>query len=161
MNELPPAGGFGQQPAPMAQVAFGPMAAGTPGVKPRPQNAFVVGILPLLISFFGSTMLNIIAAILGLYMLSPVGTFVQLGCIIWYAVSAMRALDELRRATNNPTLARWPTLIPLLGSVYWLTTVPGEVRKSKELSGLQPVNQSLFLYLLFPVFAIQRDLNEL
>lgn len=164
MNEQPPAGGFGVQTAAQpyaAPIAFGPMQVGQAGILPRPQSAFVAGILPIIISFFTKTALGIVGALLELYQLSLVGELVQLACIVWFAINAMRALGDLRAATNHARFPRWPTLIPLLGSIYWLSAVPGEVRKAKEAHGLPGTNRNLLWYLLFPVFAIQRDLNDL
>ena len=73
----------------------------------------------------------------------------------------LRTLDDLRRTTNDIAFVRWPTLLPLIGSVYWLTAVPSEVRRAKQMRGLGNTTQNLALYFLFPVFALQRDLNEL
>lgn len=160
----PPAGGFGAlAPLAQAEVRFGPMqtAQAHAGMRPRARSAFLAGFLPLIVAFFGSNAVNVVTAVLELYQLYMLGSLIQLACVIWYAGNAMRELEELQIATNNPTFLRWPTLIPIFGSIYWLTAVPAELRRARELHGLPPAGQNPFLYLFFPVFALQRDLNEL
>jgi hypothetical protein len=145
------------------QVAFGPMQPNAiyAGAKPLRQSAFVIGILPILIGWFGSTALNIAGGMLEVYPIAMAGQLVQFACIIWYAASAMRAIEDLRRATNNPSFSRWPTLIPFIGIIYWITSVHAEMRRAKEMHGLHAPPRNQVFYFLFPVFAIQSDLNDL
>jgi hypothetical protein len=39
--------------------------------------------------------------------------------------------------------------------------VPKEVQKAKQMRGMQPTSRNIVLYLLFPVFALQSDLNDM
>jgi hypothetical protein len=73
----------------------------------------------------------------------------------------MKCLDEMRNAAGNPAFPRWPVFIPIYNLIYWLTMVPKEVQKAKQMRGMQPTSRNIVVYFLFPVFALQGDLNDL
>ena len=52
-------------------------------------------------------------------------------------------------------------IIPIYNWIYWLTMVPKEVQKAKQMRGMQPTSRNLALYFFFPVFALQADLNDM
>jgi hypothetical protein len=160
----PPAGGFGGP----AQGAFGPMqlaavpyAGATGAVRPTARNAFVCGVLPLLVAFAGTTVFALLAALLEVGPLVLVAQAIQLGCSIWFLFNMMRGLHEMRSAAQNTRFPRWPVFIPIYSIIYWVSMVPAEVRKAKQMRGVAPTSRNIALYFLFPVVALQGDLNDL
>jgi hypothetical protein len=153
-------GAYGQMGGAM-QGMPGMGYAGGAGAKPTMRNAFAFGLLPELVLIFLPTIISIIAGITGLDILySLIGLF-NLACYVWWSLNGLKALNELRNAAGNPTMARWPGIVPVYQWLFYLTVVPKEVMKAKQMRGLQPTHKSLALYFLFPVFALQGDLNEL
>jgi hypothetical protein len=164
----PPAGGFGGQ----MQAGFGQMQGamqgmpgmgygGAPGAKPTMRSAVMFGLVPELVYILVPTFIGIIAGIVGVAELSYLGSLVQLGALVWWIMNMLKALNEMRNAAGNPSFPRWPIIIPIYNLIYWLTMVPKEVQKAKQMKGLQPSNRSLALYFFFPVFALQSDLNDI
>jgi hypothetical protein len=156
----PPPGGFGaMSPGPgVMQPAFG-ATGGTS--RPTTRNAFVVGVLPLIIAFFGTVVCVGLSALLDAGVFVFLAQLVQLGCTIWFLISMMKGLRELRSAANNLAFPRWPVFMPVYNIIYWVTMVPAEVKRAKQLRGLPPTTSHVALYFLFPVLALQSDLNDL
>lgn len=164
----PPAGGFGGQ----MQGAFNQMGAamqgmpgmgyaGGAGAKPTMRNAFVFGLVPIIVAVIGSTVFGILASVLEVGAIALLGNLVYLAGMIWFLVNMLKALDEMRNAAGNPTFPRWPVFIPVYNWIYFLSMVPKEVQKAKQMRGMQPVTRNVILYFFFPVFALQSDLNDL
>lgn len=176
----PPAGqpaGYGQQPAGgfggAVQGAFGQMQQGLQGVpgmgfggapsgaKPTARNAFVVGLLPEIILMIMPTIFGTIAGITEIYAIAYVGQLIDLAVVVWFLINMLRALDEMRNAAGNPTFPRWPIFIPVYQWIYFITMVPKEVQKAKQMRGMQPTSRHIVLYFFFPLFALQSDLNDM
>lgn len=156
-------GAFGQM-----QQGMGAGFGGAPGAKPTLRNAFMFGLLPEIVMIVVPRILNTVGwAVDGpdggiVYMImSLVGGLANLGCAIWLLLNCLKALNEMRNAAGNPGFPRWPIIIPIYNWIYWLTMVPKEVQKAKQMRGMQPTTRNLALYFFFPVFALQADLNDM
>jgi hypothetical protein len=165
----PPAGGFGaamggafNQMQQGMQGVPGMGYAGAPsGAKPTMRNAFIIGILPMILLGVFPTIFGTIAGITEIYALAHIGNLLNLGVMVWFLLNALKALDEMRNAAGNPAFPRWPIFIPIYSLIYFLTMVPKEVQKAKQMRGMQPTSRHIVLYLFFPIFALQSDLNDL
>jgi hypothetical protein len=131
------------------------------GAKPTMRNAFVVGILPEILLGVFPGVFGGIAGALDLGFIALIGNLFDLGVLIWFLINMMRALDEMRNAAGNPAFPRWPVFIPIYQLIYFLTMVPKEVQKAKQMRGLQPTSRSIVMYFLFPLYALQSDLNDM
>jgi hypothetical protein len=131
------------------------------GAKPTMRNAFVVGILPEIVMFVVPPIFATIAGIVEIAPIAYIGNLVNLAALVWWILNMMKCLDEMRNAANNPGFPRWPVFIPIYNLIYWLTMVPKEVQKAKQMRGMQPTSRNIVMYFLFPVFALQGDLNDL
>ena len=158
-----PAGGFGGA----MQGAFGQMGGGMQGMvgaaggKPSVRNAFVVGILPLIIGFVASSVFGTLAGVLEVGLLGLVGQLIFFACDIWWLINIIKMVNELKAVTRNPGFAWWPIFIPIYG-LYWVCIMlPQEVTKAKQMSGLQQPARGIALYFLVPGFALAADLNEI
>jgi len=161
----PPGGGFGGA----MQGGFGQMQqggqmgyGGAPGgAKPTMRNAFMFGLLPQLLMFFIPNIIGGIASAIDVPILGLVGSILNLAFLIWFLINMLKALDEMRNAAGNPGFPRWPIIIPIYNWIYWLTMVPKEVQKAKQMRGMQPTSRNIALYFFLPVFALQSDLNDM
>lgn len=152
-------GAFGQMQQGMGQM--GPGFGGAPGAKPTMRNAFMFGLLPEILAFVVPQILSGVAQATELYFIAYIGSLINLACGIWLLLNALKALNEMRNAAGNPGFPRWPIIIPIYNWIYWLTMVPKEVQKAKQMRGMQPTSRNLALYFFFPVFALQADLNDM
>jgi hypothetical protein len=134
---------------------------GGAGMKPTMRNAFVFGLVPELVYIFVPGIFVGIANAVDIGAIALVGNLVQLGALIWFLMNMLKGLNEMRNSAGNPAFPRWPIIIPIYNWIYWLSMVPKEVMKAKQMRGLQPTHRSLALYFFFPVFALQSDLNDL
>jgi hypothetical protein len=152
------AGGFGQMQGQM----MGPGGfAGGAGAKPTMRNAFMFGLLPEICAFVIPQILTGVANATEIYAIAYVGSLINLACGIWLLLNALKALNEMRNAAGNPGFPRWPIIVPIYNWIYWLTMVPKEVQKAKQMRGMQPTSRNMALYFFFPVFALQADLNDM
>lgn len=135
--------------------------AGGAGAKPQMRNAFVFGIVPVLLMFIGPSLFGFLASMLEIGAIALIGNLVYLGGLIWFLLNMLKALNEMRNAAGNPAFPRWPIFIPVYNWIYFISMVPKEVMKAKQMRGLQPMHKSVALYFFFPVFALQSDLNEI
>lgn len=131
------------------------------GAKPTLRNAFVIGIVPLIVSFLGSFIFSFLAGMLDIPALGIIGSVIQLAMSIWLLINLLKCLDEMRNAAGNPAFPRWPIIVPIYNLIYMLMMVPKEMQKAKQMRGMQPTTRNLALYFFFPVFALQSDLNDL
>jgi hypothetical protein len=155
-GQQPPAGGFGaamQGCFGGMQQAFGAATAG--GARPRVRNAFVSGLLFLIIWVFGSGIINTLAGILELPILYSVGSLVTFACWVWSWVLWVGMAKEARAI--NPAVQVWTWIFWFLPSIM---TRP-EIVKAKQMAGSQAPARSFVLYLFFPHFALAKDLNDL
>lgn len=135
--------------------------AGGAGAKPTMRNAFVFGLVPILVAAIGPVPFGILASALDIGAIALLGNVVYLGGMVWFLLNMLKALNEMRNAAGNPTFPRWPIFIPVYNWIYFISMVPKEVMKAKQMRGLQPTTKHVVLYFLFPVFALQSDLNEI
>lgn len=158
-------GAFGQMQQGMQQAApgmgYGGAPGAAPGAKPTARNAFVVGLLPEILLGVMPTIFGTIAGITEIYAIAYVGQLIDLAVAIWFLINMLKALDEMRNAAGNPAFPRWPIFIPIYQWIYFLTMVPKEVQKAKQMRGMQPTTRNIVLYFLFPLFALQSDLNDM
>jgi hypothetical protein len=152
---------FGQMQQGMAGMPGMGYGGAASGAKPTMRNAFVFGLVPFLVMIFVPAIFTTLAGILEIAAIAYVGNLVYLASLIWFLLNMMKALDEMRNAAQNPGFPRWPVFIPIYNWIYWLTMVPKEVQKAKQMRGMQPTSRNIVLYFLFPVFALQGDLNDL
>jgi hypothetical protein len=143
------------------QQGMGQMGMGAAGAKPTLRNAFMFGILPIIVMIGVNMLFVILASALEVGILALIGQLALLGGSIWFLLNMLKALNEMRNAAGNPGFPRWPIVIPIYQLIYWFSMVPKEVQKAKQMRGLQPTTRSPILYLILPVFALQSDLNDL
>jgi hypothetical protein len=154
-------GAFGQMQQGMQGMPGMGYGGAPTGAKPTMRNAFVVGIVPEILLGVFPTVFSILANALEMGFIALIGQVFNLAVVIWFLINMMKALDEMRNAARNPAFPRWPVFIPIYNLIYWLTMVPKEVQKAKQMRGMQPMSRGIVLYFLFPVFALQSDLNDL
>ena len=166
-QQNPPGGGFGGA----MQGAFGQMQAGmqsVPGApgfnatggKPTMRNAFVIGLLPFILIVAFNIVFSILASLITPYIVY-VGNLFVLAVTIWYVLNYLKALDEVRNAAGQPDMPRWPIFIPFYQWIWQLTVLPKVVAQAKQNAGRQPNTKNPFLYMIFPLFSLQGDLNEI
>jgi hypothetical protein len=153
-------GAFGQMQQGMQGMGYA-AAGGQPGAKPTMRNAFIVGLLPEILLGVFPGIFGGLAGALDLGFIALIGNLIDLGVMVWFFLNMMKALNELRNASGSPAFPRWPVFVPIYNLIYWLTMVPKEVLKAKQMRGMQPMSRHIVLYFLFPVFALQSDLNDL
>ena len=169
-QQQPQQGAYGQPqgmmpygPGPGGLAAPGPMmgtlqsAGNTTG--PTKRNALMTWLLPGLVIFGGS----IISTILG-FIYSPLaslsGLFFLAGAVM-YLLSAIKMVNELKVVTRNAAFAWWPVIVPIY-CYYWLwMLVPAEVKKAKQMMGIQAPTRSIVLYVFLWHFAFASDLNDM
>ena len=135
--------------------------AGGAGAKPTMRNAFVFGLLPELVWFFLPQIVNGVANAIDLPILYSLSGLFNLAAIVWLLLNTLKALNEMRNAAGNPTFPRWPIFIPIYSWIYFISMVPKEVMKAKQMAGRPPTHKSVALYFFFHCFALQSDLNEI
>jgi hypothetical protein len=153
--------GFGQMGAAMQGMPGMGGQTAMPGGRPMRRNAFMVGIAPeiamgLIPSIFGGIGSALESTIPGL-----IGSLLALGAAIWWLLNLFRCVNEMRTLSRNPAFPKWPLFIPIYGLYYCLIMLPQEMTKAKQMNGAQTPARSMFLYFLFPVFALQSDLNDM
>jgi hypothetical protein len=171
--QQPPPGGYGQPQAPQPMMAYG-QAPGAiqpqPGIMgtlqsagnatgPTRRNALMTWLLPGLVIFGGSivsTILSFISSSLG----ALSGLFFLAGSVM-YLLSAIKMVNELKSVTRNASFAWWPILVPFY-NYYWLWfMVPGEVKKAKQMMGVQQPTRSIVVYFFLWHYALASDLNDM
>jgi hypothetical protein len=152
---------YGQTPGGLAAPA--PMmgtlqSAGNP-TGPTKRNALMTWLLPGLVIFGGS----ILGTILG-YIYAPLtllSSLFFLAGIVMYLLSAIKMVGELKVVTRNAAFAWWPIIVPIY-NYYWLwMLVPAEVKKAKQMMGVQAPARSIVLYVFLWHFALASDLNDM
>lgn len=131
------------------------------GGRPQRRNAFVLGILPWILVIVLNVVFSVLASALEVAAIALVGNLIVLGIEVWWLINLFRGLNEMRTMSRNPTFPRWPVFIPFYNLYYFLIMVPQEMTKAKQMNGCQVPARNLVLYFLFPVFALQSDLNDL
>jgi hypothetical protein len=161
--------GYGQQP----MMPYGQGPGGQPGALvgtlpstgasasgPSRRNALMTWLLPLAVMFGGVILCTILAMLIsGIFGIFSM-LFVLGGCG-WYVVLAIQMVNELKTVTQNQGFAWWPMLVPFY-NYYWLwILVPQEVKKAKQMLGVQQTPRPLVLYIFLWHYAFASDLNDM
>lgn len=147
---------YGQQaPAPMA----GTLQSAGQGTSPTRRNALMTWLLPGLV-IFGGVILSTILGFIYAPLASLSGLFFLAGGVM-YLLAAIKMVNELKTVTKNAAFAWWPIFIPVY-SIYWMwLMVPAEVKKAKQMMGVQAPPRSIVLYVFLWHFALASDLNDM
>jgi hypothetical protein len=162
---------YGQQPQGMTPYGAGPGGLPAPGpmmgtlqsagnsTGPTKRNALMTWLLPGLVIFGGSILSTILGFIYG-PLASLSGLFFLAGMVM-YLLSAIKMVGELNTVTRNTAFAWWPIIVPVY-NYYWLwMLVPAEVKKAKQMMGVQAPTRSIVLYVFLWHFALASDLNDM
>jgi hypothetical protein len=165
----PPPGAYGPQGmapyGPPAGVPQGPGAmvgtlqsAGN-STGPTRRNALMTWLVPALV-IVGGSILSTILSFIFRPLASLSSLFFLVGAVM-YLLSAIKMVNELKVVTRNTAFAWWPILVPIY-SYYWLwILVPNEVKKAKQITGVQTPTRSIVLYVFLWHFALASDLNDM
>ncbi|HEY1695437.1 MAG TPA: hypothetical protein VGG39_24880 [Polyangiaceae bacterium] len=149
---------------PGAMPMPGPMAgtlqsAGT-GSQPTRRNALMTWLVPGLVIFGGGIVSSILAMLIT-PSLSILGSLFALAGVVMYLLSAIKMANEIKSVTKNNAFAWWPIFIPIY-SYYWLWfLVPAEVKRAKQMMGVQAPPRSIVLYVFLWHYALASDLNDM
>ena len=121
----------------------------------------MIGLLPVIANVVVYGLFTVLATVLESGILAMVGMLVCMGIGVWMLINTLRALDEMRNAAGNPAFPRWPMFIPIYQIIYFISMVPKEMQKAKQMRGVQAMTRNVVLYLFFPLFALQSDLNDI
>ena len=162
---------YGQQPQGMMPYGAGPGGLPAPGpmmgtlqsagnsTGPTKRNALMTWLLPGIVIFGGSILSTILGFIYG-PLASLSGLFFLAGMVM-YLLSAIKMVGELNTVTRNTAFAWWPIIVPIY-NYYWLwMLVPAEVKKAKQMMGVQAPTRSIVLYVFLWHFALASDLNDM
>ena len=126
---------------------------------PTRRNALMTWLLPGLVIFGGSILSTILGFVYG-PLASLSGLFFLAGMVM-YLLSAIKMVGELKVVTRNAAFAWWPIIVPIY-NYYWLwMLVPAEVKKAKQMMGVQAPTRSIVLYVFLWHFALASDLNDM
>jgi len=126
---------------------------------PTRRNALMTWLLPGLVIFGGSILSTILGFVYG-PLASLSGLFFLAGMVM-YLLSAIKMVGELKVVTRNAAFAWWPIIVPIY-NYYWLwMLVPAEVKKAKQMLGVQAPARSIVLYVFLWHFALASDLNDM
>jgi hypothetical protein len=154
---MPYGAGPGGLPAPGPMMGTLQSAGNTTG--PTKRNALMTWLLPGLVIFGGSILSTILGFIYG-PLASLSGLFFLAGMVM-YLLSAIKMVGELNTVTRNTAFAWWPIIVPIY-NYYWLwMLVPAEVKKAKQMMGVQAPARSIVLYVFLWHFALASDLNDM
>jgi hypothetical protein len=164
-------GAYGQAPQGMMPYAQGPGGLPAPGpmmgtlqsagnpTGPTKRNALMTWLLPGLVIFGGSILSTILGFIYG--PLASLSSLFFLAGAVMYLLSAIKMVNELKVVTRNTAFAWWPIIVPIY-NYYWLwMLVPAEVKKAKQMMGVQAPTRSIVLYVFLWHFALASDLNDM
>jgi hypothetical protein len=150
-----PYGGAAQANPMVGTLPSSGVAAG-----PTRRNALMTIILPMAV-MFGGIIVSTLGAVIGVAIVSMLGSLISLGGSVWYVLFMIQMANELKAVTGNASFAWWPIFIPVY-SLYWLLVLlPQEVTKAKQMRGVQAPTRNIVLYLFLGNFALASDLNDL
>lgn len=155
----PPPGGFGGMMQAGGQGAMGAFnAAMDPSAKPKVRNPLMTLLVPYGLIVLG----NILAGVLGAIepSLAIVGSLVNLAGAVLYLVYAWGMLNELKRASNDPSFAPWMMLIPCFNIYFLAIKVPEQMTKAKQMARAQTPTRGIVLYFFLFLYACAADLND-
>ena len=162
---------YGQAPQGMMPYGQGPGGLPAPGpmmgtlqsagnsTGPTKRNPLMTWLVPGLVIFGGSILSTILGFVYG-PLASLSGLFFLAGMVM-YLLSAIKMVNELKTVTRNAAFAWWPIIVPIY-NYYWLwMLVPAEVKKAKQMMGIQAPPRSIVLYFFLWHFALASDLNDM
>jgi hypothetical protein len=151
--------------APSPFAAGGAPMMGAPGAGPRPKkrNPMMIGLAPFM-GFGVMIVLVILGMIIGgfvslIFMLLGLAVVGAAGVFVFIQMISM--INELQAITQNPNIAWWKLLIPVLGLIFMLSDVPNEMIKAKQMMGAQAPARGVIVYLFLPAYALAADLNDI
>jgi hypothetical protein len=162
---------YGQPPQGMMPYGVGPGGLPAPGpmmgtlqsagntTGPTRRNALMTWLLPGLVIFGGSILSTILGFIYG--PLASLSSLFFLVGMVMYLLSAIKMVNELKTVTRNAAFAWWPIIVPIY-NYYWLwMLVPAEVKKAKQMMGVQAPARSIVFYVFLWHYAFASDLNDM
>jgi hypothetical protein len=160
--------GYGQAPGAIQPPVMGTLQSAGNVVGPTKRNALMTWLMPGIVMFGGiilATILGVVGGIVGVGAISLIGSLFYLvgvfGGSIMYLLSLIKMSNELKAVTRNPSFAWWPVFIPGY-NYYWLwLMVPAEVKKAKQMMGVQQPPRSIVLYIFLWHYALASDLNDM
>ncbi len=158
-----PQQGYGQQPQGFGgaagamgggmQQAFG--AAPAPGTRPKPRNAFMVGILPFIVAAVLYNVIYFVGNITEIYAIWYANYLVELGAGAWIFLNWFGMIKEVKAI--NPNVQWWPIVIEILVPIL----VRPEIQKAKQMVGVQAPARNFIMYWFFPLWALAKDINDM
>jgi hypothetical protein len=151
---------YNQGPMQPPQAMAGTLQSAGNATGPTKRNALMTFLIPLAViiggSIVGSVLATLVTPILGL-----ISTLCFLAGMVMYLLSAIKMVNELKTVTRNAAFAWWPILVPFY-NYYWLWfMVPAEVKRAKQMSGVQAPPRGIVLYVFLWHFALASDLNDM
>jgi hypothetical protein len=153
-----------QPPGPM----LGTLQSAGQGSTPTKRNALMTFLMPM-ICFFGgailATIMGILAGVTGVGALGLVGSLFYLvgflGAAFFGLSSTIKMVNELKSVTKNASFAWWPVLVPFY-NYYWLwLMVPAEVKRAKQMMGVQAPPRGIVVYVFLWLYALASDINDM
>jgi hypothetical protein len=163
--------GYGQQPgygqpqqagfggamaggmAGMQNAAFG--AGPAPGTRPKPRNAFMVGILPFIVTTVLYNVIYFVGNITEIYAIWYANYLVELAAGAWILLLWIGMIKEVKAI--NPAVQWWPIFIEILVPIL----VRPQIQKAKEMLGIQIPARNFVLYWFLPLWALAKDCNDM
>jgi hypothetical protein len=162
---MQPMQGMGiQPPGPM----LGTLQSAGQGSAPTRRNALMTFLMPM-ICFFGgailATIMGILAGVTGVGALGLVGSLFYLvgflGAAFFGLSATIKMVNEVKSVTKNAAFAWWPVLVPFY-NYYWLwLMVPAEVKRAKQMMGVQAPPRGIVVYVFLWLYALASDINDM
>ena len=112
-----------------------------------------------------ATIMGVLAGVTGVGALGLVGSLFYLvgflGAAFFGLSSTIKMVNELKSVTKNASFAWWPVLVPFY-NYYWLwLMVPAEVKRAKQMMGVQAPPRGIVVYVFLWLYALASDINDM
>jgi hypothetical protein len=159
---------YGQQGMQAPGPMLGTLQSAGQGSSPTKRNALMTFLMPMICVFGGvilATIMGVIAGAAGVPALALVGSLLYLIGVLGGSVigllSTIKMINELKTVTKNAAFAWWPVFIPFY-NYYWLwVMVPAEVKKAKQMMGVQAPPRGIVVYVFLWLYALASDINDM
>jgi hypothetical protein len=131
------------------------------GKRPRMRNAVMTLLIPLVILVVGPIVVGILAGITGIAALAYLANVFQLVGLVLFYLPLFQMVNEVRSVTRETPFPVWFLLIPIYGLILWLTKVPAEVGKAKQMVGATQPVRGIVVYFFFVLYALAADVNDI
>ena len=143
-------------------------SAGQGGSQPTKRNALMTFLMPVICIFAGAilaTIMGILAGVTGVGALGLVGSLFYLvglvGSLYFGLIPTIKMINELKSVTKNASFAWWPIIVPFY-NYYWLwILVPNEVKRAKQMMGVQAPPRGIVVYIFLWLYALASDINDM